>query len=39
MTGYFIFRKEFYNKYKKYFLKRGCKILVDLIYSTAKEIK
>jgi len=39
MTGYFIFRREFYYKYKKYFFGKGYKILADLIYSTPKQLK
>ena len=39
MTGYFMFRREFYYKYRKCFFGRGYKILADLIYSTPKQLR
>ncbi len=39
MTGFFIFKKNFYIENKKYFFGRGYKILADLIYSTPHNLK
>tara|TARA_B100000700_G_C14886536_1_gene780648 strand:- start:45 stop:770 length:726 start_codon:yes stop_codon:yes gene_type:complete len=39
MTGFFLFKKNFYLKNKKYFFGKGYKILADLLYSTPHKIK
>ena len=39
MSGYFLFKKKFYLKNKKYFFGKGYKILADLIYSTPARLK
>ena len=39
MSGYFLFKKKFYLKNKKYFFGKGYKILADLIYSTPVRLK
>ena len=39
MTGFFIFKKNFYLKNKRYFFGKGYKILADLIYSTPHTLK
>jgi len=39
MTGYFLFKKDFFLKNKKYFFGKGYKILADLIYSTPQRLK
>ena len=39
MSGYFLFKKKFYLKNKKYFFGKGYKILADFIYSTPKKLK
>ena len=39
MTGYFLFKKNFYVSNKKYFFGKGYKILADLLYSSPKKLK
>ena len=39
MTGFFLFKKNFYLKNKKYFFGKGYKILADLLYSTPYKLK
>ena len=39
MSGFFIFKKSFYNKNKKLFFGKGYKILADFIYSSKNELK
>ena len=39
MTGYFLFKKDFFLKNKKFFFGKGYKILADLIYSTPQRLK
>jgi len=39
MSGFFIFKKNFYIQNKKIFFGKGYKILADFIYSTNKSIK
>ena len=39
MTGFFLFKKSFYLKNKKYFFGKGYKILADLLYSTPHKLK
>lgn len=39
MTGFFLFKKNFYLKNKKYFFGKGYKVLADLIYSTPRNLK
>ena len=39
MSGYFIFKKSFYIKNKRFLFGKGYKILLDLIYSTPGKIK
>lgn len=39
MSGFFIFKKKFYNLNKKNVYKSGFKILLNLLYSTNKNLK
>ncbi len=39
MTGFFLFKKKFYLKNKRYFFGKGYKILADLLYSTPHKLK
>ena len=39
MSGFFVFKKKIYTDNKKKLLKKGYKILLDLIYSSKKKIK
>ena len=39
MSGFFIFKKSFYNKNKKLFFVKLYKILADFIYSSKNELK
>ena len=39
MSGFFAFKKKIYILNKKKLLKKGYKILLDLIYSTTKKVK
>ena len=39
MSGFFLFKKNFYVKNKKYFFGKGYKILADFIHSTPKKLK
>ncbi len=39
MSGFFIFKKKIYTNNKKKMLKKGYKILLDLIYSSKKKLK
>ena len=39
MSGFFMFKKKIYVKSQKKLLKRGYKILLDLLYNKDQEIK
>ena len=39
MSGFFIFKKRFYERNKKFFFGKGYKILADFIYSTREKLK
>ena len=39
MSGFFMFKKTFYVQNKRFLFGKGYKILLDLIYSTPREVK
>ena len=39
MSGFFMFKKEFFNKSQKKLVKKGYKILLDLIYIKNQKVK
>ena len=39
MSGFFMFKKEIYRKSQKKLIKKGYKILLDLLYNKSQKIK
>ena len=39
MSGFFIFKKKFFNSNRRYLYNKGFKILLNLLYSTTKKLK